>query len=100
MVLYFAVSTTNLCFFVFASRVFDKKEFFRQNYNRELYSFKTRLGLNFDDESILLTAFTHESYKEDNVDDANGDNSDSSAQVTEHNARLSLLGKYYFYSFV
>lgn len=75
--------------------MFDKKEFFRQNYNRELYSFKTRLGLNFDDESILLTAFTHESYKEDN-----GDNSDSSAQVTEHNARLSLLGKYYFYSFV
>lgn len=70
--------------------VFDKKEFFRQNYDRELFSFKSRLGLRFKDENTLITAFTHESYKNDNNTDDNGDS--ETLQASENNAKLSLLG--------
>ena len=77
--------------FVSFHRVFDKKEFFRQNYNRELFSFKSRLGLTFNDDNTLLTALTHESFKADTITDDSGDN-EASIQTSEHNARLSLLG--------
>lgn len=77
-------------------KVFDKKEFFRQNFNRELFSFKNRLGLSFNDDNLLLTAFTHESYHEDKISDDNKDEDNShdetSVGVSKHNARLSLLG--------
>lgn len=72
-------------------KVFDKKEFFRQNYDRELFSFKSRLGLTFNDDNTLLTALTHESFKADTINDDSGDN-EASIQISEHNARLSLLG--------
>ena len=71
--------------------MFDKKEFFRQNYDRELFSFKSRLGLTFNDDNTLLTALTHESFKADTITDDSGDN-EGSIQISEHNARLSLLG--------
>ena len=77
--------------FVSFHRVFDKKEFFRQNYDRELFSFKSRLGLTFNDDNTLLTALTHESFKADTITDDSGDN-EASIQTSEHNARLSLLG--------
>lgn len=77
--------------FVSFHRVFDKKEFFRQNYDRELFSFKSRLGLTFNDDNTLLTALTHESFKADTINDDSGDN-EASIQISEHNARLSLLG--------
>ena len=77
--------------FYFIFRVFDKKEFFRQNYDKELFSFKSRLGLEFHDEKILLAAFTHESYEVDHV----GDDSDNNKtlQSRENNTKLSLLGE-------
>ena len=71
--------------------MFDKKEFFRQNYDRELFSFKSRLGLTFNDDNTLLTALTHESFKADTITDDSGD-TEASIQISEHNARLSLLG--------
>ena len=71
--------------------MFDKKEFFRQNYDRELFSFKSRLGLTFNDDNTLLTALTHASFKADTINDDSGDN-EASIQISEHNARLSLLG--------
>ena len=71
--------------------MFDKKEFFRQNYHRELFSFKSRLGLTFNDDNTLLIALTHESFKADTITDDSGDN-EASIQISEHNARLSLLG--------
>lgn len=71
--------------------MFDKKEFFRQNYDRELFSFKSRLGLTFNDDNTLLTALTHESFKADTFNDDSGDN-EASIQISEQNARLSLLG--------
>ena len=77
--------------FVSFHRVFDKKEFFRQNYDRELFSFKSRLGLTFNDDNTLLTALTHESFKADTITDDSGHN-EASIQISEHNARLSLLG--------
>ena len=77
--------------FVYFHRVFDKTEFFRQNYDRELFSFKSRLGLTFNDDNTLLTALTHESFKADTVSDDSGDN-EASIEISEHNARLSLLG--------
>lgn len=77
--------------FVSFHRVFDKKEFFRQNYDRELFSFKSRLGLTFNDDNTLLTALTHESFKADTITDDSGDN-EASIQISKHNARLSLLG--------
>ena len=76
----------------FSCRVFDKKEFFRQNFDRELFSFKSRLGLRFRDENVLLAAFTHESYKDDSVNDDSGDG--ETVQASENNSKLSLLGKY------
>ena len=77
--------------FVSFHRVFDNKEFFRQNYNRELFSFKSRLGLTFNDDNTLLIALTHESFKADTITDDSGDN-EASIQISKHNARLSLLG--------
>lgn len=83
---------------IFFCRVFDRKEFFRQNYNNELFAFKSRLGLTFQDESILRTALTHASYKEENtVDDGatNGKtiiNNETSLHTTESNGKLSLIG--------
>ena len=83
---------------IFFCRVFDRKEFFRQNYNNELFAFKSRLGLTFQDESILRTALTHASYKEENtVDDGanNGKtfiNNETSLHTTENNGKLSLIG--------
>ena len=79
--------------------MFDKKEFFRQNFNRELFSFKSRLGLSFNDDNLLLTAFTHKSYHEDKIsDDDNNDEDNShdktSVGVSKHNAKLSLLGEW------
>ena len=71
--------------------MFDKKEFFRQNYDRELFSFKSRLGLTFNDDNTLLTALTHESFKADTITDDSGDN-EAPIEISEHNARLSLLG--------
>lgn len=79
------MSSFHLC------RVFDRKEFFRQNYERELFSFKSRLGLKFDDKNLLVTALTHESYKDDYIND-DDDNSDT-IQSRENNAKLSLLGE-------
>jgi len=83
-------------------KVFDKKEFFRQNYDRELFSFKNRLGLRFSDENILVTAFTHESFRENNVnddyddddddDDDDGNDDATFTQASESNGRLSVLG--------
>ncbi|XP_068750120.1 ribonuclease 3-like [Montipora capricornis] len=70
--------------------VFDKKEFFRQNYDKELFSFKSRLGLKFHDEKILLAAFTHESHEDDHVGDDNDNN--KTLQSRENNTKLSLLG--------
>lgn len=72
-------------------KVFDRKEFFRQNYERELFSFKSRLGLKFDDKNLLVTALTHESYKDDYINDNDDDDSDT-IQSRENNAKLSLLG--------
>ena len=76
-------------------RVFDRKEFFRQNYERELFSFKSRLGLKFDDKNLLVTALTHESYKDDYINDNDNDDSDT-IQSRENNAKLSLLGEWIF----
>ena len=87
-----------LFLFCFLScRVFDKKEFFRQNYDRELFSFKSRLGLHFSDENILVTAFTPESFRENNVNDDYDDDNDGNdgatfTQASENNGRLSVLG--------
>lgn len=72
-------------------KVFDRKEFFRQNYERELFSFNSRLGLKFDDKNLLVTALTHESYKDDYINDNDDDDSDT-IQSRENNAKLSLLG--------
>lgn len=72
--------------------MFDRKEFFRQNYERELFSFKSRLDLKFNNENLLVTAFTHESYKDDYIND-NDDDSDT-LQTCENNTKLSLLGEW------
>ena len=69
-------------------RVFDKQQFIRENYEKELYAFKHRLQLQFHDESNLITALTHESYQPS--DDAD----ESQPQTSEHNAKLALLGRY------
>ena len=81
------------------SRVFDRKEFFRQNYDSELFAFKSRLSLNFQDESILRTALTHASYKEEStVDDDGATNGktirvkEPSLHTSENNGKLSLIG--------
>lgn len=79
------MSSFHLC------RVFDKKEFFRQNYERELFSFKSRLGLKFNNENLLVTAFTHESYKDDYIND---DDDSDTFQTYENNTKLSLLGEW------
>lgn len=81
------MSSFHLC------RVFDRKEFFRQNYERELFSFKSRLGLKFKDKNLLVTAFTHESYKDDYINDNDDEDSDT-IQTRENNAKLSLLGEW------
>lgn len=85
-----------MCNFLFC-RVFDRKEFFRQNYDRELFAFKSRLGLTFQDEKIIRTALTHESYKQENTDDdtSNGEtvqNNETSIHTSENNGKLSLIG--------
>ncbi|KAL9981218.1 hypothetical protein ACROYT_G009892 [Oculina patagonica] len=77
--------------------VFDRKEFFRQNYDRELFAFKSRLGLTFQDENILRTALTHESYKQENTDDDTSNdetvqNNETSIHTSENNGKLSLIG--------
>lgn len=77
------------------SRVFDRKEFFRQNYERELFSFKSRLGLKFDNKNLLVTALTHEWFKDDYINDNDDDDSDT-IQSRENNAKLSLLGEWVF----
>lgn len=64
--------------------VFDKKEFFRKNFERELFAFKNRLGLNFQDDNTLRTALTHESYKHDSKKEP--------AHTLENNGKLSLIG--------
>ncbi|XP_058945653.2 ribonuclease 3 [Pocillopora verrucosa] len=64
--------------------VFDKKEFFRRNFERELFAFKNRLGLTFQDDNTLRTALTHESYKH------NGRK--GSVHTQENNGKLSLIG--------
>ena len=79
------MSSFHLC------RVFDRKEFFRQNYERELFSFKSRLGLKFNNENLLVTAFTHESYKDDYIND---DDDSDTFQTCENNTKLSLLGEW------
>lgn len=81
-------------------RVVDRKEFFRQNYDSELFAFKSRLGLTFKDESILRIALTHASYKEENtVDDGGaisgkffGNKNETSLHRSGNNERLSLIG--------
>lgn len=84
---------------IFFCRVFDRKEFFRQNYDSELFAFKNRLGLTFQDESILRTALTHASYKEENTvydgGATNGKtfrNKEKSLHASEDNGKLSLIG--------
>lgn len=86
---------------IFFCRVFDRKEFFRQNYDNELFAFKSRLGLTFQDESILRTALTHASYKEENTVDDDGAsigktvrNNKTSLHTSENNGKLSLIGWY------
>ena len=84
-------------YFVFC-RVFDRKEFFRQNYDGELFAFRSRLGLTFHDESLLRTALTHESYKQENTVDKTGNgetvqNNEMSTHTPENNGRLSLIGR-------
>lgn len=84
---------------IFFCRVLDRKEFFRQNYDNELFAFKSRLGLTFEDESILRTALTHASYKEENtLDDGGaiseifGNKNETSLDRSGNNERLSLIG--------
>ena len=83
---------------IFFCRVFDRKEFFRQNYDSELFAFKSRLGLTFQDDSILRTALTHASYKENTVDDGGATigktfrNNETSLHTSENNGKLSLIG--------
>lgn len=80
-------------------RVFDRKEFFRQNYDSELFAFKSRLGLTFQDENILRTALTHQSYKGENTVNDDGaingktfKSNKTSLHMCENNGRLSLIG--------
>ena len=69
----------------FYNRVFDKKEFMAQNYEKELFAFKSRLQLNFQDESILLSALTHGSFEADQSED-------QLTRCGEPNSKLALLG--------
>ena len=77
-----------MCVHIFC-RVFDKREFFRQNYDRELFAFKNRLGLSFQDDNNLVTALTHESYKQD----LSTSDDESRPELLVNNAKLSLLGE-------
>ena len=86
-----------MCHFLFY-RVFDRKEFFKQNYDRELFAFKSRLGLTFQDENILRIALTHESYKQEITGDDTGNgktilSNETSLHTSENNGKLSLIGK-------
>ncbi|XP_032232123.2 39S ribosomal protein L44, mitochondrial [Nematostella vectensis] len=64
-------------------RVFDKREFMRENYEKELFAFRNRLSLVFEDERLLRTALTHELCEEDLVKDK---------EKIEENSKLALLG--------
>ena len=63
-----------------------------------MFSFKSRLGLTFQDENILQTALTHESYKPESTDDdVTGNdkkvgNNETSVRTIENNGKLSLIG--------
>jgi len=64
-----------------------------------LFAFKSRLGLTFQDESILRTALTHASYKDENTVDDGGatsgktfKNKETSLHTSENNGKLSLIG--------
>ena len=59
-----------------------------QNYGKELFAFKNRLQLHFQDETTLLAALTHTSYEPDESEDYLG-------SCGKPDPKLALLGIIY-----